>query len=208
MSRTMRCVTAGLLLSVNVTARQAPDVIVERHWHSGDRAVRVTLFDNRVAVTTVREGNRQVFMRKLTLSEIEFSVYREAIAEVAAEAGLEDRVPIETLDSGASVTLRFSDGTFRTFTYTPLQVLDLPTGRLVAILDDIQQRVADSTPSEEALKSWIPVEGDVVELYVGGTATVTEVREDGIIVLEQDDTEIILVVPPNERHLIILRVIE
>jgi len=205
---TVRSVVIVLFFSAAVFAQRVPEVIIERHWHSGDRAVRVTLFDNRVAVTTVREGGRQVFMRKLTLGEVEFSVYREAIAEVAAEAGLEDRVPIETLDSGATVTLRLPDGSSRTFTYTPLQVLDLATGRLVAVLDDIQQRVAAASPSEEILKSWDPVEGDVVELYTGGTATVTEVREDGIIVLEQDDTGVILVVPPNERHLIILRVIE
>ncbi|MCK5379619.1 MAG: hypothetical protein KAJ78_09450 [Acidobacteria bacterium] len=187
--------------------QDVPNVIVERHWFHGDRAVRITLFDNKMAVTTVREKGLQVFLRQLTLGDGEYDIYIRAMSEVAGSAGGADRVPVETIDSGARVSLNLPGISPSVFSYSPLQVLDLPTARLVAALDDLQVRVTEASPSQEALRLWEPAVDDLVELFVGGTARVTEVREDGVLVMEQSDTGIILVVPREEWPMIIMKVL-
>ena len=187
--------------------QDVPNVIVERHWFHGDRAVRITLFDNKMAVTTVREKGLQVFLRQLTLGDGEYDIYIRAMSEVAGSAGGVDRVPVETIDSGARVSLNLPGISPSVFSYSPLQVLDLPTARLVAALDDLQLRVTEASPSQEALRLWEPAVDDLVELFVGGTARVTEVREDGVLVMEQSDTGIILVVPREEWPVFIMKVL-
>ena len=187
--------------------QEVPNVVVERHWFHGDRAVRITLFDNKMAVTTVREDDRQVFFRQLTLGNGEYEIYIKAMSEVVDKAGRSDRVAVETVDSGARVTLNLPAFSPSAFSYSPLQVLDLPTARLVAVLDDLQKRVTEASPSQEALRLWEPATDDMVELYVGGKARVTEIRENGVLVMEQADTGIIMVVPREEWHLMIMRVL-
>ncbi len=198
----MMTVAAGVVIG-----QEVPNVVVERHWFHGDRAVRITLFDNKMAVTTVREHGRQVFLRQLTLGDSEYEIYVKAMSEVADKAGGLDRVPVETIDSGARIALNIPGFSPSAFSYSPLQVLGLPTARLVAVLDDLQKRVTEASPSQEALRLWEPAADDLVEHYVGGTARVTEIREDGVLVMEQSDTGIILVVPREEWHLIIMKVL-
>ena len=67
--------------------------------------------------------------------------------------------------------------------------------------------MTEASPSQEALRLWQPEIGDLVELYVGGTATVTEVREDGLLIMEKTETGIILAVPPQEWSLFIMKVL-
>ncbi|MEN8164986.1 MAG: hypothetical protein ABFS37_12715 [Acidobacteriota bacterium] len=198
----MTAVVAG-----GAVGQEVPNVIVERHWFHRDQAVRVTLFDNKMAVTTVREKGDQVFLRQLTLGDVEYEIYLKAMSEVAAEAGTEDRDPLGAIDSGARVALNLPGFPTSSFSYSPVQVLDLKTARLVAILDDLQKRVTEASSSQEALRLWQPAVDDVVELFVGGTATVTEVRENGLLIMEKSDTGIILVVPREEWHLNIMKVL-
>ena len=117
-----------------------PRVVVERHWIHGDRAERITLFDNKMAVTTVREKGVQVFLRQLMLDDGEYEIYLKVFSEVASEAGTGDRDPLEAIDSGARVTINLPGISPSTFSYSPLQVLDLKTARLVGGLDDLQKR--------------------------------------------------------------------
>lgn len=195
--------------SVSVAAgeEEVPRVVVERHWVHGDRAERITLFDNMMAVTTVQEKGVQVFLRQIMLGEDEYKIYLKAFGEVASEAGTGDSDPLAAIDSGATVFIDLPGFSPSTFSYSPLQVLDIQTARMVAGLDDLQKRVSEASPSQEALRLWEPAVGDVVELYVGGTATVTEVREDGLLVLEKTETGIILAVPLQEWSVIIMKVL-
>ncbi len=190
-----------------IVAQEVPNVIIERHWFHGDRAVRVTLFDNKMAVTTVREKGNQVFLRQVTLDDGEYEIYINAFSEVASQVGAEGRDPLEAIDSGAAVALNLPGFAPSSFSYSPIQMLDLPTARLIAVLDDLQKRVTEVSPSEEALRLWEPAVDDQVELFVGGTATVTEIRENGLLIMETSGTGIILVVPPEEWSLIIQKVL-
>ncbi len=206
-TRLLLVVVMTLAAAPVAVGQEVPNVIIERHWFHRDRAVRVTLFDNKMAVTTVREKGDQVFLRQLTLGDGEYEIYLKAMSEVAAVAGTADRDPLRAIDSGARVALNLPDFAPSSFSYSPVQVLDLPTARLVAVLDDLQKRVTEASPSQEALRLWQPVVDDLVELFVGGMATVTEVRENGLLIMENSETGIILVVPPEERHLIIMKVL-
>ncbi len=190
-----------------IVAQEVPNVIIERHWFHGDRAVRVTLFDNKMAVTTVREKGNQVFLRQLTLDDGEYEIYIKAFTEVASKVGAEGRGPLVAIDSGAAVALNLPVFAPSSFSYSPIQVLDLPTARLIAVLDDLQKRVTEVSPSEEALRLWEPAVDDQVELFIGRTATVTEIRENGLLIMETSGTGIILVVPPEEWSLIIQKVL-
>lgn len=196
-----------LSVALVIVGQEVPNVIIERHWFHGDRAVRVTLFDNKMAVTTVREKGNQVFLRQLTLDDGEYEIYIKAFTEVASKVGAEGRDPLGTIDSGAMVALNLPGFAPSSFSYSPVQMLDLPTARLIAVLDDLQKRVTEVSPSEEALRLWEPAVDDQVELFIGRTATVTEIRENGLLIMETSGTGIILVVPREEWSLIIQKVL-
>lgn len=202
---------AGLLMvgSASAVPETVPDVIVERHVARGGRRMRVTLFDNRVAVATVREGELQVFFRKVTLNPTEYDVYLEAMAEVAGNLGRMERNPPDAGEEASRIVLQLPGEDRREVVYSSLQVLDLPTARIVGVLDDLEMRVSNSAPNEDAVLRWDPAVGDRVALFVGGEeAVVTEVRDNGVILLEQKQAGMILIVPPEERIKIIFEVLD
>ena len=58
------------------------------------------------------------------------------------------------------------------------------------------------------MRIWEPRKGDRVELLNGIFATVIEIRDDGILILEQDGTYIRESISPQVRDQVILRVAE
>jgi len=179
------------------TELRAPAVIVERHLHRPGSLIRITLFDNRMAVTTVREGSQQVFFRQLTLPPEEYKVYLEVFTAVAETAGIE---AIPRLGGGqieAFVRLNVPGSPARTFRYSPRRMLDLPTTRLIKALDDLETRVAEVSPSHEALRQWTPRVGDRVRLFSGAIAAVSDIAPDGAVWFEHETGGLIEVVPAN-----------
>jgi hypothetical protein len=167
------------------TPVRAPEVVVERVADFGPLTRRVTLFTNRVAVVSVREGERQVFLRRLTLGESEYAAYVVAVGRNLEQIPEGERPPDVAEGSGRGViTTRVGSAAPRRIEYWSLGALDLPLGRLVAVLDDLSLRVRESNPAEEELRQWEPAVGDVVEVVTGERATVVEVRDDGVIVLD------------------------
>ena len=81
-------------------------------------------------------------------------------------------------------------------------------GRIVSMIDDIQNRALAALPGEFEIKQWKPVVGDCVELRQGGEACVTAVGDDGIIFLEQEDSPVSYTVAEENRAGFVLRVIE
>jgi len=187
--------------------QQVPTALVERHRTINDTATRITLFDNRMAVTTVRVDGKQVFFRQLSLPIEEFDVYLQVLEEVADTAQGEPQSFLEDGDSEVTISLHLQGHSPRTIRFSPLQVLGLDTNRLMVALDDLERRVAETSPSHEALRTWQPHKGDRVELFNGSKATVDEVRDDGVIVLIHDDTSIIEAVQGENASLVILRVL-
>lgn len=195
-------------LGVSGADDRAPNVVVERHLRFRDRLTRITLFDNRMAVTTVREGDTQAFFRQITLPTDEYTVYVEVVRAVADTAGTE---PIQRLDGDkieAVVRLDLQGAASRSFSYSPVQVLDLDTSRLIKALDDLEQRVAQVSPSQEALSHWTPKVGDRLLLFSGSSAIVSEIEDDGLIRLEYEVTNIIELVSKANYHLVIMEVLQ
>jgi hypothetical protein len=185
----------------------APQPVAERIVTLGQRAVRLSLFDNRVAVVSVREQERQVFFRRLTLGETEYEVYRDALMRDAGAVVGRGRSPGLTVAAEGLIRVQSRPGSVIEVRYSVGAVLDLVTTRLVATLDDLERRVSETSPSHEELLSWEPAPGDEVELYDGTRATVSEVFENGIIFLAYEETAIIEVVTPEQRSQRIMQVV-
>lgn len=187
---------------------RVPMVLVERVLTIGRNITRITLFDNRVAVTTVRENGKQVFFRKWTFAETEYQIYLKALAGCVPKAGLTRHENVDSPNTIASVSMHLKGMAERSFTYSPFQVQDISSARLISVLDDIQERVRSMPPSAEELQFWQPKEGDRVELYNGSFARVDEVRETGVLVLQHEETSIIEVVPFEAWAKIIFRIVK
>jgi hypothetical protein len=188
----------------------APLPVVERTVTLRDRAVRVSLFSDRVAVVSIRESGIQVWVGRLTLDQPVYMAYLISIQRDTTElTDLRGQIEDETQAVGAAavIDLYVGDAGPRHIAYSPVAVLDLPLGRLVRTLDDIQSTVLGADAGEEALRGWEPQLGEIVELLTGRLAEITDVREDGTIVLEHLETAMIEVVPAGSRSDVILRVV-
>jgi len=187
---------------------RVPSVLVERIQTLGEQRTRISLFDNRAAVVTIREKDKQVFFRMWTLSKIEYDAYIKAFKTCISDAGLQDRDSVETPKADALIRLSFPEYPQREFHYSPFQILDLSTSRLISILDDLEKRISDIAPSAEELQHWQPEEGDRVELYNGTIARVDELRAGGVIVLQHEETSILEVVPFEAWPNVIFRILK
>jgi hypothetical protein len=205
----LRVVAAVVLVFAGAVAgAQAPIPVAERFVTHLDRTTRVSLFSNGVAVVTIRSDSED-FQRRTTLALEEYMVYLQALNRYAAEIG-EDPVTsdVESGGSTATLTLHVGPDSPRTFSYSPLASMNLSAGKIVSIMDDIQFRVLSTRPGEDEIKLWQPAIGDCVELRHGGTACVTDIAQDGTIVLTQDETSVMYAVAREDRVDIIYRVIE
>ncbi len=180
------------------TPALAPVAVAERQLEVGGQVRRVSLFSNRVAVVSVREGERQVLVQRLTLRDEEHLAYLTAFA--AAARGLAGGRSLSSLEIGprGSITLNLGGERARV-EYWVGAAHDLPTGRLVAALDDLERRVLEANPAEAELHDWAPEVGDAVELLEGGRATVERVFDGGLVVLRLDGSDRLEPVLPEER---------
>jgi len=186
---------------------RAPAPFLERLVTVGDRTTRLSLFDNRMAVVAVRENNRQVFLRKLLLDQAEYDIYRAAVRRDLEQVTEGPSSALASDFGQGLIRVTLAPGDTRRMSYSLASVPDLATGRLVATLDDLEQRVSEVSPSHEELRHWEPRVGDVVELYGGQRARVSEVREEGFIFLEHQGTALIEVLSPEQRSTRIERVV-
>jgi len=188
---------------------RAPEIILERWQVINDTTTRTTLFDNQVAVVTVREQDVPIFFLKTTLNDGDFSGYAvTAIRDIEALENSDRFTAPQDGDLNCVLRYMTASGEIRRIRYSPIFVSDLQVSRLLATLDAIETVVRETLPGEELLKSWQPRVGDVVELRSGGLARVNDVREEGFIELEHLDVGIVEFVGPLMRARTILRVVE
>lgn len=188
---------------------QAPTPVVERTVTRGEVATRVSLFSNKVVAVTTRHGEEQIFSRRITLTDEQYMVYVTTFQNSAQE--LDERpVTSQVSTSNAEVVLILHAGldTPRSITFSPMSAVKLPLARIMGALDDLELQVFEASPSSEAMRVWEPQKGDRVELLNGSFAIVVEVRDDGLLILEHDQTYVREVVLPGMRDQVILRVVE
>jgi hypothetical protein len=190
-------------------AAQAPTPVAERVITRFDTATRVTLFSNHTVVVTIREKGEQGFMRQITLSDEQYMVYLGALESNANELG---QKPVSSVvdSSQAEVELSLHVGkeTPRLLRFSPLAIVSLPLSRILAALDDLESQVLAASPSAQELESWQPQRGDRVQLLNGTYARVAEVMDDGVLILEHEESYLREVVPPGIRDRVILHVVD
>lgn len=206
----IRCAVIAVLTALAAAASaQAPVPVVERTVTRGDVATRVSLFSNRVVVVTTRHGDEQDFVRHITLPENDYMVYLatfQSNAEELDERPISSRV--STSHADVVLILHVGPDAPRTISFSPMSGLKLPLARIVAALDDLQLQVFEASPSSDAMRVWQPRKGDRVQLLNGTFATVIDVWEDGLVILEHDRTYVRESVLPDMRDQVILRVLE
>ena len=198
-----------LSIGAATASGQAPVPVVERTVTQGDVKTRVSLFSNRVLVVSVRRGGEDDFMRRMTLSEGQYMVYLASFLTSAEEL---DQQPIssevDTSMAEVVISLHVGPDAPRLIRFSPMSIVKLPLARIQGALDDLQLQVLEASPSAEAMRTWEPAKGDRVELLNGATATVVEVRDEGLLIIEHDLTYIRESVSPEMRDQVILRVVE
>jgi len=188
---------------------QAPVPVVERTTTRAEVATRVSLFSNRVVVVTTRRFNKQDFVRRITLPDDQYMVYLRIFQTAAEEL---DRQPVssqvDTSDAEVVVSLHVGPNAPRTIRFSPMSVVKLPLAKILGALDDLELHVFEASPSAEAMRTWVPRKGDRVELMDGTRATVVEVWDDGLLIIEHDSTYVRESIAAGLRDQIILRVVE
>ena len=200
-----------MLLSAGAApaSAQAPVPVVERTTTRAEVATRVSLFSNRVVVVTVRRDDKLDFMRRIKLPSDQYMVYLSTFQTAVEEL---DKEPVssqvDTAQAEVVVSLHVGRDAPRLIRFSPMSIVKLPLARIQGAIDDLQLQVLEASPSAEAMRTWEPAKGDRVELLNGTTATVVEVWDDGLLILEHDLTYIRESVPPTMRDQVILRVVE
>jgi hypothetical protein len=198
----------SILLAASAPA-QVPVPIVERTTTQGDVSTRVSVFSDRTVVVTIREGGVQGFVRLMEVPQDSYIVYLTTLQTNASEL---DEEPISssvgTSNSMVELILYVGPDAPKTFRFSPMASLSLPLSKIMGAVNDLEQQVRESSPSAFELKSWQPKRGDRVQLMNGTYARVVEVWEDGLVVLEYEETFIREMVPPDRYDDVILHVVD
>lgn len=196
------------LCSVHASA-QAPIPVVERVFTERGVATRVSLFSNRVVVLSISENGVQGFVQQLTLPADQYLVYLGILQTAADELG-EKPVNSDVSTSGSEVVLTLHVGheVPREIRFSPMATTSLPLSHITGAINDLESLVRAESPSAEELRTWEPLRGDRLELMTGAFALVVEVLDEGVVVLEYEDTYIREFVTPEQRDTVIRRVVE
>lgn len=169
-----------------------PVALVERVVHEPSGGMtRVTLFSNRIAVVSVRpKGERGRVVRRL-LDKETVKVYRLLLAEVTP--GLQDelasgQVPV---GQGGTLSLILANGASLTVHFDPTRIPSLKLGRVLSALDDLQSQLLEGPEENVDVARWKPTVGDRVELWGGDTAVVSDIPQDGVVVLQHESSPVI-----------------
>jgi hypothetical protein len=207
--RLWAALAAGFILLAASIPAQVPIPIVERITTQGDVTTRVSVFSDRTVVVSIRENGVQGFIRLLNIPEESYLVYLTSLQTNAGE--LEERPiasDIDTSNSVVELTLHIGPDTPKTLRFSPMATVSLPLSKIMGAVNDLEQQVRESSPSAFELRSWKPKKGDRVQLMDDTYARVVEVWEDGLVVLEYEETYIREMVPPDRYDDVILHVVD
>jgi len=198
-----------LTMAAATAVAQAPIPVVERVFTEGEIATRVTLFSNRVVVVSITDHGVQGYLKHVTLPPDQYLIYLGILQRAVLELGPKPVTSaVSTPRSQVSLTLHMGPDSPRRLEYSPMATVSLPLAQISGAINDLESLVRESSPSSEDLKGWDPRRDDRVELMTGGFARVTEVLDEGVLVLEHEGTYIREIVGPDVRDEVILRVVE
>ncbi len=181
MNATLLALALALAPQAATPPPHAPRELVERLIPEASGVRRLTVFADGSAVLSAPTGSGRL-LRRRTLERDELVALLGTVRE--ALPGLE-RLAADSAGP-AVLRLRRPGSGLLVLRYDPSRVPPLPLGRVLAALDDLEAQLREAPQVAEAVRGWAPRPGDRVELWGGGTAVVTEVREGGVVVLEHE----------------------
>ncbi len=204
-------VVLALLLTASPTVAhesRVPSPVAERTLEVRGQSTRVTLFDNRLAVVSMRAGDDNPVVRTLRLSEADFDTW-VAILERSMEAENDEiESSVQAFDAVCRVRVYVGPDAPYTFEMPPAAAVDRYLRQVLDVLDAIEKQVLEAPAWYEEVTGWQPAVGDRVRLARGNLATVVELVEGGIIVVEHDGTWVREVIPPDARVMVIVDVLD
>jgi len=199
---------ATLLTTVSPAMTQAPTPVVERVETHFGRTTRVSLFSNHVVVVAIRSDSED-FVHRATLSPDEYMFYLQALERAAGEIGNEPVTSdVEARGSATRLTLHVGPRAPRVLTFSPLASLMMAAARINSIVDDLEDRALSALPGQYEIEQWDPTIGECVKLRQGGKACVTEIDDDGTIVMVEEESSVSITVARGNRAEVILEIIE
>lgn len=188
---------------------QAPIPVVERVFTERNVTTRVSLFSNSVVVVSISENGVQGFVRHQTLPADQYMIYLGILQDAANELGERPVTSeVSTSQSEVVLTLHIGPDAPRVIRFSPMSTVSLPLSRITGAINDLEGLVRAASPSAEDLRSWKPRRGDRVELMTGAFARVAEVLDEGVVVLEHEDTFIREYLTPDQLDTVVRRVVE
>jgi hypothetical protein len=209
MTRALLAIAFSVVAITASAQESAPVPVIERITSQGDIITRTSLFSNGVVVVTIRQADVVDFMRQITLPADQYIVYLSALETAAKE--LEEKPitsRVETSRANIDLTLHIGLEAPRRLQFSPMSTISLPLSRIVGVMDDLELQVRSASESAERLHNWEPKRGDRVQLMNGSYAKVVEIWDEGLLILEHEDTYVREIVPPDMRDQIILRVVD
>lgn len=207
----MRAVVLALLLTATPALADGPRVpspVAERTLEVRGQSTRVTLFDNRLAVVSMHAGDGDPVLRTLRLSEAEYGMWVGILERSMTGAQDEIESSVQALDAVCRVRVYVGPDAPYQFEMPPAAAVDRYLRQVLDVFDAIEKQVLEAPAWYEEVTSWEPAVGDRVRLARGNLATVIELVEDGIIVVEHDGTWVREVIPPDARVAVIVDVLE
>jgi hypothetical protein len=118
-------------------------------------------------------------------------VYRSLLAEVTP--GLQDEVASGQVPTGegGTLSLKLADGASLTVHFDPRRIPSLKLGRVLSALDDLQSQLLEGPEENVEVARWKPAVGDRVELWGGDTAVVSDIPQNGVVVLQHEGSPVI-----------------
>ena len=207
----MRAIVLGLLLTATPALAgesQAPSPVAERTLEVRGQSTRVTLFDNRLAVVSMHAGDGDPVVRTLRLSEAEYGTWVGILERSMAAEEDEIESSVQALDAVCRVRVYVGPDAPYSFEMPPAAAVDRYLRQVLDVLDAIEKQVLEAPAWYEKVTGWEPAVGDRVRLARGNLATVVELVDDGIIIVEHDGTWVREVIPPEARVAVIVDVLD
>lgn len=205
-----RIALALALVAASAVAEEArvPAPVAERTLDVRGQSTRVSLFDNRQAVVSMRSDGGEPIVRTLRLSEAEYAAWVGILERSMASAEDEIESSVQAFDAVCRVQVHVGPDPPYTFEMPPAAAVDRFLRQVLDVMDLIERQVLEAPEWYEEVTGWEPAVGDRVRLARGPLATVVELVDDGIIVVEHDRTWVREVIPPDARLAVIVDVLD
>jgi hypothetical protein len=187
---------------------RVPAPVAERVLEVRGHVSRVTLFDNRLAVVSMRAPGAEPEIHTLRLSEAEYEDWVEILERSMRGAEVEIESSVTAEDAVIRLQVHVGPDPPYTFEMPPAAGVDRYLRQILDVVDLIERQVLEAPEWYEEVSAWRPRVGDRVRLARGTLGTVIELEEKGVVVVEHDHTAVREVIPADARLTVIVDILD